>query len=76
MTATINSAAARGQAREPAGANFVHSEAPAIANFSESRNDNRVKRGSFRPTREDRLSSSVSRAHFEHDLPEIVRLTD
>jgi len=34
-------------AREPAWANFVRSKAPAIANFSESRNDNRVKRGLF-----------------------------
>jgi hypothetical protein len=63
-------------AQEPAWVNFVRSEAPAIANFSESRNDNRAKRGLFRPAREDRLSSSVSRAHFEHDLPGIVRLTD
>jgi hypothetical protein len=47
-------------AREPAWANFVRSEVPAIANFSESRHDNRVKRGLF----SSRLAKTFSRRQF------------
>jgi hypothetical protein len=55
---------------------FVRSEAPAIANFSESRHHNRVEHSLFRASCGDRLCQSVPRAHFEHDVAEIIRLTN
>ena len=56
--------------------NCVGSQAPSIANFRESRHDDRLKLQFAFPVCGDRFPSSASRADFDRDLAEMAGLTD